>query len=353
MNKFDSMFSEYNEGFENSKELFKQETGKELNVKDQDDRDKEIFSNLLKRYSETSGDEGSLLSFLSSKFSSKASLLSFLKRVKHIVNNSDLEDLIDSMIESLEKEKKEVKEIKNEEQKTHSSTLDQVTINFNPVHTATIAHKYASYSAYASHRAANKPTPIKTSYPTREFDGLSRAQLVDYFKADRFYALTSKQKSSLLQAVANDYLKEHGVEPCAVELEKLPMSQTSICFGQYSPNKGYISLNSKVLENLEALEEANNQYLPYQLLSTVIHEAHHRVQFASLDKQNKNEKEERIADALLHPQNSLTYSEYLAELDEIDARNASLQYIRECHAAKKEKNNKKPQPNTKLTSTQH
>ena len=66
------------------------------------------------------------------------------------------------------------------------------------------------------------------------------------------------------------------------------------------------------------------------MLSTVIHEAHHRVQFASLNNPDKTEKEKAIAKALLHPQSSMTYSQYLAEPDEIDARDSALKYIREC-----------------------
>ena len=187
------------------------------------------------------------------------------------------------------------------------------------------------YSLFAATRARDKQ-----HFPTQEivvntskFDNLSRKELVQHFSADKFYSLSSTQKHAFLQAVANEYLSSNGVEPCAVNLVDLPISENSICFGQYNPNTGSIDINRNMLANLESADESNNQYLPYQLLSTIIHEAKHRVQFSMLEDKNLDTKERVVVNSLLHPQNNMSYSAYLAEPDELDARNEALAYIRQ------------------------
>ena len=75
--------------------------------------------------------------------------------------------------------------------------------------------------------------------------------------------------------------------------------------------------------------------MPYQILNTVIHEARHRCQYSNLDKENLPQKEYLVAKSLLKPEHT-DYSDYLSSLDEIDARNCSLQYFR--NVAKETKN---------------
>ena len=326
MNKFDDMFSEYNNSLENTKQNYQQSTNKDLEVEGSKERDKELLNTFIKQYNDDDGENGSFFDFLSRKFKNQTSLLSFLKRVKKLVGNPELLNMIENMIASLE-QSTEMAEIQpqNKEQPIQQEPLKDTAV------AQMMASKYQNYSLFAANKTRDKnyfPTSPVTINTTR-FDNCTRSELVKNFQADKFYSLSTTQKQELFQAVVNDYLTSNGVEPCNVSLSNLPIDEKSICFGQYNPNTGSIHINRNLLTNLDSADEANNQYLPYKILSTLIHEAQHRVQFANLENDNTSEKDKLVSNSLMHPQNCMTYSQYLTEPDELDARNAAQEYIRQ------------------------
>lgn len=157
----------------------------------------------------------------------------------------------------------------------------------------------------------------------------TRDQLVQMFEPSTFYRLNQRQKEILFQAVVNDYLQSQGVEPCAVKMSKLHMGNHTVAFGEYVPTEGVIKLNSKLFNNIDEMSNVNNPHFPYRILSTLIHEAQHRVQFMNIDNPPKNLAEKAMKESLFLSQSGKNFSDYLAEADELDARNASLKYFRE------------------------
>lgn len=327
MDNYNDMFSGYDQSYEATKENYKQTTGKTITTPDSEETDVLLLQSLISKYNSDSDDGESFLTFLSEQFSSKASLLSYLKRVRKQIKDQALLNVILGMIEELEETKTQEKP---KEVSAANQSANVLESNIDPVNVQAMLIKYQDYRLFAARKSSDSNYfPTQKTVDTREFGKLSRDELISCFSADKFYSLTSNQREALFQAVVNDYLLSNGVAPCGVVLKDLPMSKSSICFGQYSPNSGCIYLNKNLFANLESADEANNQYLPYQVLSTLIHEARHRVQFSMLDCPNLGEKDQKVVNSLLHPQSSMSYSQYLSEYDEIDARNAALAYMRE------------------------
>ncbi len=195
------------------------------------------------------------------------------------------------------------------------------------------------------------PTPVKKAYELRQyfydhsaeesylpteqiaintskFMNLTREDIVSLFSPENFYKLSKDDIKALLQAASNEYLLSNDVEPCAVVFEPLKISNRNVQFGEHNPNRGVTIINSKLLDKFDEMKDINNVSYPYQLLATVIHEGRHRCQFSDLNNNiGANETTKLISRALLVPQSTMSKGEYLASPDEIDARNAAMDYI--------------------------
>lgn len=242
------------------------------------------------------------------------------------LNNSDLVlALVKKVKNSLEKEV--AKESNPKEQEKAQSV-----VYFSSTKTAEreiVNLKAKEYGDFMFEKAKNSFFTATTTptISTHKLENLSRAELVSMFNPKVFYSLSSNQRNILFQAVVNDYLKENNIKPCAVTLANLPLGGTTICYGNYSPARGVIQLNSKLFDNIDSLSDTQNQYFPYKVLSTLIHETQHRVQFMNIDNIATSEADYEIKQSLLAPQQDKSFANYLAEPDELDARNASLSYF--------------------------
>ncbi len=196
------------------------------------------------------------------------------------------------------------------------------------------AHQYAGFALtqIKEKTEGNKTAKLPTVDPkvdTTEFSNYNRTQLVSLFDADNFYKLNKRQKHGLLQAIVNDYCREQGITPCDVRIINLPVSDKTICYGEYDPSKGVININKRVFDQLDNPDMANNNFLPYQLLSTTVHETRHRTQFNALTNQSMlTDKEKLITKSIKHPIYS-GYNAYLSAPEELDARNSALEYLRQ------------------------
>lgn len=297
---------------------------------------KQIFSkiiNLFNKLNSSTDDDGeagskALLMAIDICFSSNKEKLSFLKSLLYICKNSTLKKALSRMIASVENEikKEEIKTSSGYEQKIIQESTQSNTNNIEEF----IRFRKIEITLFNLNKNINKyyfPTQ-DPKVNTKQFDNLSDNELIEMFSKDNFYKLNEKQIHALLQTVSDRYLSANNVSPCAIVLDNLTLNDNSVCYGQYSPNKGNISINKKLLRNLEDAENIGDQYLPYQLLSTVIHEARHRVQFSNLGKTNLSLKDQYVSLSLAHNQDLLSYSQYLAEPDELDARNASLEFLK-------------------------
>ena len=169
------------------------------------------------------------------------------------------------------------------------------------------------------------------------FDQLSFNELQAMFAPSNFYKLDAEQIPYLSQALVNKYLEANNVETCKVDAVNMPSSKDSIIYGAYLPNLGVININKRYFTNFDAAKSGLNPVLPLKLMSTLLHEAQHRVQFANLDKDNLSAREELVKQSILRPtckdylenENAIanSYAEYLSEPDEVDARNAALDAI--------------------------
>lgn len=209
---------------------------------------------------------------------------------------------------------------------------NEVSPVLNSVKTQIIIRRDIAFLEYfiAKEHNAEYTPEIPYTGNVGKFENLSRNQLVDYFKVDKFYMLNDHQKLQLLQAVANDYCKLNGVNSCAVTLEELPYSDKSICYGEYQPAQSKILLNKRIFDLLDDAKYCKNQYLPMKILSTVIHEAQHRVQFETLDKTDKTEREQLVSDSINKNKRYQSFNKYLVEPEELDARECALEYIKQC-----------------------
>lgn len=259
-------------------------------------------------------------------FREKEKLIELLVKLYNLTGNKSFEEIADFLKNSLEEEAQTEKP-QNPQESTNSN--EKETSDFER---AVIDQKAKKYGDFAYEKAKNTSFTAtkKPKIDTSSLDGLSRKQLVEMFDPKIFYSLSDKQRETLYQAVVNDYLIEQGVPPCAVELGNLPIGKNQICFGQYDPARGKIELNNHLFDNIDELSNVSNAHLPYQILSTLIHEAHHRVQFMNIDKEPTSEADKLVKNSLVEPQAGKSYNDYLAEPDEVDARNASLAYLREC-----------------------
>ncbi|MBQ8468382.1 MAG: hypothetical protein IJ542_01350 [Clostridia bacterium] len=184
-------------------------------------------------------------------------------------------------------------------------------------------------SEYAKQKLTGKSQTIQPTIDTSKFDGLSQEELMACFKPDYFYSLSKDEQLSLYQTCTNRYLLSQGVSPCAIVLEDMALNDRTIEFGCYRPNRGAIYLNKNLFDNIFELAGALNPFFPLKLLETVIHEARHRVQFAMFESNPSNAAEREIQLSMMHSQSNMSYAQYLAEADELDARNAALAYMRE------------------------
>ncbi len=191
-----------------------------------------------------------------------------------------------------------------------------------------LARKYANLADYSLNKAVDESFEPKPKLAgTGPFTSATREQLVSMFDSDKFYKMNNKQRTQLYQAVVNDYCRSKDIDPCGIKFTNLPISDKSVCFGEYVPSEKCVYLNSKVLDMIDEAGSVSNNYLPYQILSTIIHEAQHAVQFSKIQNQAESVKDFAISNALFNPQENLTYNQYLAEPDELDARNEAQQYI--------------------------
>lgn len=175
------------------------------------------------------------------------------------------------------------------------------------------------------------PTERPTEY-NASFEGYNRSQLIRFFEPENFYALSEDQVKSLLQTVSAEFLQSKGVQPCNVAFEKLTISDDSVQYGEYNPNRGAIIINQKILAMMNEAKKTKNKSFPCQLLSTLIHESEHRVQFSTFGQKTGDRRQDMINSFLSTSQTSLSTAQYLASYDELDARNEALDYIGEMAA---------------------
>ncbi len=296
----------------------------------------------LKKVNNGDGDDGEgsfsnaadLATYLDLNYSTKQELLlhliSDLKKatdedVKNAIASliSDLENYFDAKIEALASSENGQKNISEH----HLSLIYPFSLPEVPPQVAKV-YNLRQFTYLKALNPAYFPTH-SVNIDTSEFKHFSRQELVSLYSADKFYNLSETQIMALMQATANEYLLDNGISPCAVEFRPMPLGRNKAVFGEYSPNTGTIYINSNLLGLLDRAKSENNQYLPYQLLSTLIHEATHRIQFANFGNNTTTLKDKAVQIALKEPQSNMSYSEYLGSVDEIDARNASMKYIRE------------------------
>lgn len=300
----------------------------------QDFREEREISSLLKKIKDLSGIDFSdnTIDFERYEKLSDKDKTKLLELLMKLYDKTKSKSVLD-MIEKVKKELEKGSENRKEQDQNQESTQQEHSSNKNKsANEQTIENKAKNYGDWAFEKFKNKEFSAtkKPTLDTRNLDNLSRSQLVSMFRPNVFYSLSNSQKQVLFQAIANDFLRENGISPCAVEMANLPFDSKSICMGEYVPAKGAIYLNKQIFENMDVLDEENNIALPYKILSTIIHEAEHRVQFMNFDKAPKSEAERLLKKSLVEPSKSRNFADYLAEPDEIDARNTALAYVREC-----------------------
>ncbi|MBQ7466875.1 MAG: hypothetical protein IJS74_02250, partial [Clostridia bacterium] len=224
--------------------------------------------------------------------------------------------------------KKEKEKSQKPEQATENAK-PQDKIDENPV-----KQKAKDYGAWAKQQLQSSGKPHKTAsrldlIDTKAFDGLSRKELLEYYTPSKFYSLSGKQRDALCQATVNEYLISHGCRPCPVGFMDMPVNDRCVYYGLYRPQYQEIFINDNLFNNIDTLSDQNNTNFPYQILSTLIHEATHHMQFSDIERGADNEKTRLIKRSMMNNQNNMSFSEYLAEADELDARNSALEYIRE------------------------
>ncbi len=162
-----------------------------------------------------------------------------------------------------------------------------------------------------------------------EFGKMNRSQLVDLFRAERFYNLDDEQRMQLFQAVINDYCEQNGVKSAGLKIETLPISNKTICYGEYNPMSSEISLNKSIIDCIDQAKENNNTYLPYKILATLVHEAQHRVQFENYDNPS-SVKMGKILDKMKNMEHYAYKSQidYQTAYEELDARDCTIGYFK-------------------------
>lgn len=178
-----------------------------------------------------------------------------------------------------------------------------------------------------------KFSPIKID--TSEFDDLNRQELVRMYKSDKFYDLTEEQQMALYQATVLEYCKANNVKPIPIKARNLDKNTN----GEYVVSSHKISINQDLLDKIRNARKTKDQYCAYKILSTLIHESRHGYQFTEMLKHPKNERENYVKhNYSLFPCNNL--DKYLSLPEELDARCASLEYLKEaalnCSPAEKD-----------------
>lgn len=264
---------------------------------------------------------------LTLSFEDKEKLLALLLELLHLTGDKRLLALIDKVKLSLDNEVEEEKEEEKEKKNyTEADTSDE------DAKQKAIDNKAKNYGDFAFEKAKNHnfTATKQPTIDTREFDGLSRNELVSMFRPNVFYSLSPAKRHKLCQAIVNDYCHANGVSPCALDLDPLPCGKGYMTFGEYVPCAGKIVLNSHFFDNIDEFSEESNPAFPYKILQTLVHEAEHRIQFMNIDNAPTSEADALVKDSLLEPQQRKSFSQYLAEPDEVGARNAALAYFREC-----------------------
>lgn len=250
------------------------------------------------------------------------------KKCKTSKQKHKLTTFIAKLINQLNKTKKVLIESINN---SNISLDNHSSFQTNIYQTEDIFRKIQNYSLFFLSKSidANYFPTKKVTIDTSKLDHLSRADLINLYSTENFYSLSSEQVLKLLQATANEYLKDNNVSSCCVESKELTFNENVITYGEYDPNDGSIAINKEFLNLFDSAKSKNDQYYPYKLLSTLIHEARHRVQFSNLGKTNISDKDLSIQKAITDTSNYTSYSSYLSSADELDARNSALEYFLE------------------------
>ncbi len=255
-------------------------------------------------------------------------ILTMLKKVKNEKQLKQLLKLLEALqsVQSSDDEYSGTNDTKSQIKPVLKPADDK--IDENPV-----IQKAKDYGAWAKQQYQQFGKDLKAKRKTKlidtsKYDNLSRDELVALYHPSKFYSLSTKDRNALFQATVNDYLISNGAQPCAVSFMDMPITDKSIHYGLYRPQYGDLFINSRLFENIDELATNGNINFPYHILSTLIHEATHALQFQSIISQPLSKKDQLILNSMKHNQSSLSYQEYLAEADELDARNSALEYIR-------------------------
>lgn len=302
-----------------------------------------ILTTLKKALNVSDGEDDtySLLTFLDLFFDNDNDMFDNLENLKNFFVSNTIRRKLDKLISEIKKYKSAISLPESSYQSEKQRRIEQ-SLEFPLVHGE---QNPVLYKIYDRRRFAFKKLVVKklpTVYPkydTSAFDSLNRNQLINLYDSSNFYKLTKKEKLALLQASINDYCKSLGVPSCAIIPQKLGKDGEVVKFGEYDPSTGFIAINSELLDNINYWSKDKNQFLPYKLLAVSIHEARHRYQHFILDKENLSLKESIIKDAFMQSP-SLLYSDYLSSADELDARDASLNYFKEAAFATNDLNKK-------------
>ncbi|MEG1581625.1 MAG: hypothetical protein RR334_00495 [Clostridia bacterium] len=163
---------------------------------------------------------------------------------------------------------------------------------------------------------------------TSIYDELSFEELSSIMTSPNFSKLSDKELMQVCQAVSASYLKKEGVPPCLVRFENIKDKPNQFTKGFYSPADEEIVLNNKLItmKNEFKANGVDSSYIGATLLSTIIHESRHRVQFNNLDKSEKTGNFDYVTAMLQFANNAniTKFSDYLGAVEELDARNATL-----------------------------
>lgn len=264
-------------------------------------------------------------------FKDKANYLDYLLKLYKLSNDPDFKKMLLKNIEEIKDELESNVDSKDEKKKEEPKEEDKEASKAKEPTDPRVRAKAKLYGDFAYQRSLDENFKA-TKAPTisnKKFDNMSRRELVGMYSPEKFYSLSDSERAALFQATVNEYLISNGVEPCAVSMVPLHFDDKTVINGEYVPALGEILLNTALFNNIDAYSEVNNRYFPLQILQTLIHEAQHRVQFQNIDQPEKSLADKEIKRSLKVPQSGLTFAEYLAEPDELDARNAALAYFRE------------------------
>ena len=306
------------------------------------DREQELIKYLFRKslniYDGTDGDDGSMLlelvELLDVSYEDKTQLLGDIHSISRPFEDQEkrfmkkLELALGKFLEKIEKDEG----ASNEENVMRTSLCFPYQINDSSYFVVRRLLQLRQFAFNKQKDSSYFPTLAQT-IDTSEFDGLDRYELANLFSKENFYNLSQQQLQALLQATANNFLIENGTSSCAVLIEDLPVQDGAITFGEYDPNRGAIIMNKKIINLFQTAKSQNMQSYAYHMLSTLIHEATHRVQFANLSKTNLPLKDAVVVQALKDPEFRSSYAEYLSAPEELDARQSALEYIKDCGQA--------------------